>query len=185
MPDDIRLVLEVALRDLGSFLGEADTDTLSRAADLLYEQRKITRGYFQISEIVDHLAEGSSYIAYIDGPSASLAIGQNSALEYVVPASGAPLWVLVWVIPASSENRDAALSFINYLLEPARIAVVSNTNRVANTVGDSKPYLDDALTAVPTITPTDDTSSGYRLPGPIDLETENFMMRLKDDLMLK
>lgn len=185
MPDDIRLVVEAALRDLGTFLGQADRDTLDRAADLLYEQRKIARGYFLVSEIVEHLAEGSSYVAYIDGPSALTAVERNGALEYVVPASGAPLWLLVWVIPATSANGDTARLFIDFFLDPRRIAAVSSTARVANTVNDSKAYLDEALVNTPTIILTEETAARCRLPGPVDLETENFMMRLKDDLMLK
>ena len=185
MPDDIRLVLEAALRDLGAALGEADTDTLNRAADLLYEQRKIVRGYFQVSEIIDHLVDGSSYVAYIDSSSAMSAVSNRDELEYAVPASGTALWLLVWVIPAASENADAARLFVDFFLKPERIAAVSNANRLANTVGDSGPYLDGDLIETPPIILTGDMSAGYRLPGPIDLETENFMMRLKDDLMLK
>jgi spermidine/putrescine-binding protein len=185
MPDDIRLLLEAALRDLGTFLGEADTDTLNRAADLLYEQKKIVRGYFQIPEIIDHLAENSSDLSYIDSPSALLAIQRNAVLEYVVPASGAPLWLLVWVIPATSENADSARRLIDFFLDPGRIAAVSNINRIANTVDDSKPYLDDGLAGMPTIILPDGMSARCSLPGPTDLETENFMMRLRDDFMLK
>jgi spermidine/putrescine-binding protein len=185
MPDDIRLALEAALRDLGAFLGDADTETLDRAAELLYEQRKIVRGYFPASEIVDHLADGSSFVACIDSPSALRAARKNGALEYIVPSSGAPLWLLVWVIPAASENADAARLFVDFLLAPERIAAVSNANRVANTVGDSRAYLDDTLIETPAITLAAEIPAGYRLPGPIDLETENFMMRLRDDLMLK
>ncbi len=185
MPDDTRLLLEAALRNLGTFLGEADTDTLNLAADLLYEQRKVVRGYFQIPEIIDHLTENSSSVCYIDGPSAFLAIKKNTVLEYVVPASGAPLWLMVWVIPGTSENADAARRLIDFFLDPERIAAVSNANRIANTVGDSRPYLDEKLIGTPTIILPDDMSARCRLPGPIDLETENFMMRLRDDFMLK
>jgi spermidine/putrescine-binding protein len=185
MPDDIRLVLDAALRNLGTALGEADADTLERAADLLYEQRKIARGYFQVSEIIDHLVEGSSYVAYIDSSSAVFAVKENAVLEYAVPASGTPLWLLVWVIPAASGNGDAARLFVDFFLSPERIAAVSNENRVANTVGDSEPYLDAALIDTPALLPAGEMSAGYRLPGPIGLEAENIMMRLRDDLMLK
>ncbi|MBN2223052.1 MAG: spermidine/putrescine ABC transporter substrate-binding protein [Deltaproteobacteria bacterium] len=185
MPDDVRLPLEAALRSLGASLGEADTDALNRATDLLYEQRKTVRGYFQIPEIIDHLAEGSSYISCIDNPSAFLAIKSNSALEYIVPASGAPLWLLVWVIPATSENPGDARSFIDFFLAPGRIAAVSNANRVANAIVDSRPYLDDTLINTAMIILSDDMLARCRLPEPIDLETENLMMRLRDDFMFK
>jgi spermidine/putrescine-binding protein len=183
MPDDIRLIVEAALRDLGTFLGEADTDTLNLVADRLLEQRKIVRGYFQIPEIVDHLADNSTYISFLDGPSAFSAIERNPAVEYIVPASGTPLWLLVWVIPAGSENADAARRLIDFLLDPKRIAAVSNAAGVANTVGGSRPYLDAGLVQMPTIILSDDLLDRCRLPGPIDLETENFIMRLKDDFM--
>jgi spermidine/putrescine transport system substrate-binding protein len=183
MPDDIRLVVEAALRDLGSFLEEADIDTLNAAADRLLEQRKIVRGYFQVPEIIDHMADNSSYVSFLDSRSAADALKTSASLEYIVPESGAPLWLLVWVIPAASENADAAVRFIDFLLDPKRIAAVSNASGIANTVGGSTLYLDEALAGTPTIILPEGVSARCRLPGPIDLETENFIMRLKDDLM--
>ncbi len=183
MPDDIRLLVDAALRDLGTFLEEADTETLNLAADRLLVQRKIVRGYFQIPEIVDHLADNSTYVSFIDNRSAVSAIERNAAVEYIVPASGTPLWLLVWVVPAASENVDAARRLIDFLLDPKRIAAVSNASGIANTVGGSRPYLDGRIVQTPTITLPDDVSSRCRLPGPVGLETENFIMRLRDDFM--
>jgi spermidine/putrescine transport system substrate-binding protein len=184
MPDDARLILDAALRSLGTVLDDADTVALNRAIDLLYEQRKTIRGYFQIPDIVDHLVEGSSYISCIDNSSAAGAIDKNPELEYIVPSSGAPLWLLVWIIPVASENVSEARRFIDFFLDPERIASVSNVNRIANTVLDSGPYLDDTLVNTPTIILPEDVSARCRLPGPIDLETENLIMRLRDDFML-
>jgi len=53
----------------------------------------------------------------------------------------------------SSTSSDAALAFINFILQPEMIARNSNQTRYANAVPASKPYLDPAILNDPAILP--------------------------------
>ena len=185
MPDDVRFLVEVALREFGTWSDLADPQTLDLAADLIFEQKKVLRGYFLVPEIIDHLAEGSSFLGFLDDRSALAAAEKNDKIQYVVPQSGAPLWLLFWVVPRASENVKGAERFIDFLLDPRHIAAVSNAYLFANVVGGSRQYLNKELIETPSIILPEETLANSRFVAPVDLETENFMMRLKDDLMLR
>ena len=43
-------------------------------------------------------------------------IGENADIKYVIPKEGSDLWVDTMVIMKSSEHKDAAYAFVNYIL---------------------------------------------------------------------
>ncbi|MEZ5237406.1 MAG: spermidine/putrescine ABC transporter substrate-binding protein [Microthrixaceae bacterium] len=45
-------------------------------------------------------------------------IAENDQIKFVVPSEGSDLWVDTMVILKSSQNKEAAHAFINYILEP-------------------------------------------------------------------
>jgi spermidine/putrescine transport system substrate-binding protein len=45
-------------------------------------------------------------------------IAEDERIKWVVPDEGSDLWTDVMVIPASSQNKEAAHAFINYVLQP-------------------------------------------------------------------
>ena len=45
-------------------------------------------------------------------------IAEDDRIKWVVPDEGSDLWTDVMVIPESSENKEAAHAFINYVLQP-------------------------------------------------------------------
>ncbi|MFC9917382.1 polyamine ABC transporter substrate-binding protein [Agromyces binzhouensis] len=45
-------------------------------------------------------------------------IAENPDIEFVVPDEGADLWVDTMTVLKSSENKEAAMAFINYILDP-------------------------------------------------------------------
>ena len=49
-------------------------------------------------------------------------MAENSAIQYVIPASGSSLWTDTMAIPQTAPNIEAAYSWINFLLEPANLA---------------------------------------------------------------
>lgn len=45
-------------------------------------------------------------------------IAENADIKYVIPSEGSDLWVDTMVILKSSENKEAAYEFVNFILDP-------------------------------------------------------------------
>ena len=145
MLDDIQENFAVALKTFGVSINTTDMETLKKAESLLLEQKRIIRGYFNTSEIQKHLEEGSTYVAYHYSCDSLMAMEKNDDIEYLVPDSGAPIWMDSWVIPETSNNKYTAEVFINFILEPENIARISNLIWSANAIPKSNKYLDEEL----------------------------------------
>lgn len=97
-----------------------------------------------------------------------LAIENKTGVEvrYVVPTEGALMWVDLLVIPADAPHPDAAYRFLDYLMEPAVIAAVTNMTNYANANRDATALVDPAVRADPGIYPPEDVRSRLHLvPG--------------------
>jgi putrescine transport system substrate-binding protein len=74
-------------------------------------------------------------------------------VRYVLPSEGALLWVDLLVIPAGARHFDAAHRFINYLMEPAVIAAVTDASKFANANRDADALVDPAVRNDPAVYP--------------------------------
>jgi putrescine transport system substrate-binding protein len=103
----------------------------------------------------------SGEICVSTGSSGELLQARDIAIEnrtgvdvrYVLPSEGALLWVDLLVIPAGAPHVDAAHRFINYLMEPAVIAAVTNASRFANANRDADALVDPAVRNDPAVYP--------------------------------
>ncbi len=178
MLDDIQEDFAAALKILGVSINTTDLKTLEKAEGLLLEQKKIIRGYFSSSEIQKHLEEGSTHIAYLYSSDSLMAIENNMDIEYLVPVSGAPIWMDSWVIPATAKNKYTAEVFINFILEPENIARISNFIWCANAVPKSKKYLDEELLESKEIYLPKSLLDKCEFYSPLNYETNKFMNRV-------
>ena len=74
-------------------------------------------------------------------------------VRYVLPEEGALMWIDLLVIPADAPHVDAAHRLIDFLLEPAVIADVSNTAKYANANRDADALVDPAVRRDPGVYP--------------------------------
>ncbi|MDP3935393.1 MAG: extracellular solute-binding protein, partial [Alphaproteobacteria bacterium] len=65
--------------------------------------------------------------------------------QYVIPKGGALKWIDGLAIPKNAPNPEAAHMFINFLLEPEHMALVTNFVRFANTSTQSKNFIHPAI----------------------------------------
>ena len=49
---------------------------------------------------------------------ASIAHGENEAIQYVYPEEGCAIWFDNLAVPKGAPHLDAAFAFINYILDP-------------------------------------------------------------------
>ncbi|BBF87458.1 ABC transporter, periplasmic spermidine putrescine-binding protein PotD [Aquitalea magnusonii] len=73
---------------------------------------------------------------------------------FVYPKEGIPFWNDNLVIPKGAKNRDNALKFINWMMEPKNIAEASNFTGYNNAIKGSSAYFVADLKADPAINPT-------------------------------
>jgi putrescine transport system substrate-binding protein len=89
--------------------------------------------------------------------------GSGIDLRYVVPIEGALMWVDLLVIPADAPHVAAAHRLIDFLMDPAVIADVTNTAKYANANRDADALVDPAVRGDPGIYPPADVRSRLHL----------------------
>ncbi|HYD66692.1 extracellular solute-binding protein [Azospirillum sp.] len=72
-------------------------------------------------------------------------------VQYVAPKEGVQVWWDTLAIPADSKNKDAAYAFINFVLDPANTAGITNTVQYANAVPASLAGVDEAVKTNPAV----------------------------------
>ncbi len=68
---------------------------------------------------------------------ARAAEAKGAKVEYVTPKEGVQVWWDTLAVPADAPNKAGAYEFINFVLDPANTANISNTARYANAVPGS------------------------------------------------
>ncbi len=119
MLDTIRDAFAVALKYLGYSLNSKNPKELTEAKQLLIDQKKrgIVKAY-QVDETKDKMVTGEAILAVVFSGDAQYAINLNDNLAYAIPKEGSNVWVDSLVIPKSSENKENAYKFIDFLCRP-------------------------------------------------------------------
>ena len=126
--------------------------------------------YFGGENIVDDLAAGKLCVAY--SYSGDLAQAREQALangitdlKLVLPTEGAEMWVDLMAIPTDAPHPNNAHVFINFLLQPAVMARISNTVSYPNAVPASLPLIDEAVKQDPVLFPSKTVQASlYTMP---------------------
>lgn len=79
--------------------------------------------------------------------------GKAPDIRYVIPREGAIRWIDTIAIPKDAPHPEAALRFMNYLMEPAVIASISDEVAYANANAAATPLVDKAIAGDPGIYP--------------------------------
>lgn len=124
MLNDQREVFGVALRAMGHSLNTQDPTIIERAKAKLIEQKSLVKTY--TSEHFDQLlASGEVVLAHAWGGPVARAMREHPTIRYVVPREGGTIWTDCLAVLETSQNKDVAMRFINYLLE-ADVAVTTS-----------------------------------------------------------
>lgn len=79
--------------------------------------------------------------------------GKAPDIRYVIPREGAIRWIDTIAIPKDAPHPEAALRFMNHLMDPAVIAAISDEVAYANANTDATPLVDKAIAGDPGIYP--------------------------------
>lgn len=157
-PDEVYPVL---FNYLGFDPAEENSDAIAAAEAQMLAIRDSVR-YFHSSRYIDDLASGEICVAY--GFSGDIYQALNDSAEgveinYVIPVEGTIQWADVMAIPADAPNLANAHQLINYLLEPAVMAGITNYVYYPNAVPASLPMVEDEVKNDPGIYPDAETSA--------------------------
>lgn len=155
MLDSQRDSIGLTLKMLGYSMNSKNLDELEEAKQKLMEQKPLVLAYVG-DEVKDKMVAKEAALAVVWSGDAVAMKWENPDLEYVLPKEGGNLWFDSAVIPKSSNQKEAAEKFINFLCE-TDIAF-----RNTDYIGYSTPHteamklLDEELLNDPTAYPSDD-----------------------------
>jgi putrescine transport system substrate-binding protein len=152
-------VIDSALIFLGRDPNSEAPEDLAAAEELLMKIRPFVR-YLHSSQYINDLANGEICVAL--GWSGDILQAQARGAEaatpvevaYAIPKEGAIMWFDMLAIPADAPHPNNAHEFINYLMEPAVIAAVSDYVAYANANAASFEMIDEAVRTDPSVYPT-------------------------------
>jgi spermidine/putrescine transport system substrate-binding protein len=114
MYDSLRDTIAVALKYLGYSMNTTDINQLNEAEALLIEQKPLVLAW-GTDVLADMLVGGEALVGVVFSGDAVNAIIQNPDLAYSLPKEGYNLWIDSVAIPTSSDNKELAEAYINFL----------------------------------------------------------------------
>ncbi len=116
MFNNSRDAFAISSKILGNSLNPTSQEEIDAAADLLKEQKPVIQSYV-MDEVFDKMQGGEAAIAaYYAGDGITMMDG-NEDLNMFVPHQGSNLYVDAMIIPETSQNKEAAEIFINFMCE--------------------------------------------------------------------
>jgi putrescine transport system substrate-binding protein len=154
-------VLPAALKYLMLDPDSKKPEDLNRAAEVIKAIRPYIRK-FHSSEYINALAGGDICLAFgfsgdiLQARERAAKAAQPRDIAYAVPNQGAMLWIDAAAVPKDAPNPDAALRFLDFMMEPKVAAASSTLTRYANANLAATRLLDKSITENPGIYPTPD-----------------------------
>ncbi|MBB4197992.1 putrescine transport system substrate-binding protein [Rhodoblastus sphagnicola] len=176
-------VFPPALLALGLNPDSKKADELKKAAALLMKVRPSVRRY-DSAEYINALANGDICIAW--GYSSDMQVAKHRAQEagkgvniaVVIPKEGALRYIDTVAIPKDAPHTEAALKFIDFIMQPEVIAKTSSKIYVMSGNADAKPFVTPEVANDPTIFPPPEVEKTiYTITGS-DAATDRLRTRL-------
>lgn len=176
-------VLPSILRALGRPPDSAAPADLAAAEAALLAIRPYLRSIPNAAALVDALANGEICLALtysgdvIQAAARAREAGRDWAITYMAPRQGVQLWFDMLAIPADAPNPAAAHAFIDFLLQPAVMAGISDLVRYPNAVPAARPLMRADVADDPSVYPTPAALAGAFLSGTPPAATERARAR--------
>jgi len=145
-------VLALASIYLGIPQCTTDRDQLKQLNELV-QSAKPHWASFGSDVAKDVLVSGDASVGMIWSGFAAKAREEGAPIEYAYPKEGYVVWMDNVVLLKDAPNRDNALKFMNFLLEPANAAAVTNFAQYTAGVKDTTELLDEAVKNSPESNP--------------------------------
>ena len=157
--DSPQEVLSIVLNYLGHSPYSNDPADLMEAQSLQGKLQPNLR-YVNSSRQIDDLAKGEVCLTLVyngdAGTAAARARETKQAFEviYRIPREGTLLWFDTMAVPADAPHPEAAMAFIDFMLQPESIAELTNNLTYANANQAATALVNPAITGDPDIYPS-------------------------------
>lgn len=125
-----------------------DKEQLKALSDMLVAA-KANWASFGSDTAKDVLVSGDAAAGMIYNGFSAKARAEGANVEYAYPKEGYVVWMDNMVLLKDAPNRDNALKFMNFLLQPENAAAVTNYAAYTSGVVGVEPFLDDAIKSSP------------------------------------
>ncbi len=171
MMDSAIDVVPSVMRFLGRSPDAGDPADMQAAGDALMAIRPYIRT-FASGGALEALANGEACLV-LDysgdvGQAAARAreAGKGVTVQYVTPKEGAEIGFDMLAIPSDAPHKDAALAFINFVLQPAMMARNTDVTHYPNAIPATRALVRPDLLADPTVFPPDAIAARFFTIGP-------------------
>ncbi len=124
--DDEREMIGMTLQMLGYDKNSTDPNQLSQAeTKLIALLPNILK--FNSDNPENELISGEAWAGVVYNGNASLAYQQDPNIVYICPTEGCGIWFDTMAIPKGAPHKDAALAFLNFMLEPKESILITET----------------------------------------------------------
>ena len=159
MLDSEREVILLASLHLGIPQCATDPEQLKALEDLLQSAKRHWAS-FGSATAKDALVSGDAAAGMIYNGLSVKARAQGANIEYAYPKQGFVVWMDNVVLLRDAANRENAIRFMDFLLEPENIAAVTNFTRSSAGIKGVIDLLDEELKTSPEFTPPADAPPG-------------------------
>lgn len=152
-------VMAMAALHMGIPQCSTDREQL-KALNAMLQEAKQHWASFNSDTAKEVLVSGDAAVGQIYDGFAAKAREEGANTEYAFPTQGYVVWMDNVVLLKDAPNRDNALKFMDFLLEPENIAAVTNYARYVSGVVGVEPFLDPALATQPESNPPAEAGQG-------------------------
>lgn len=145
-------VLAMAALHLGIPQCSSDREQL-KALDAMLQEAKTHWASFNSDTAKEVLVSGDAAVGQIYDGFGAKARAERASLKYAFPTQGYVAWMDNVVLLKDAPNRDSAIAFMDFLLEPENIAAVSNYARYGSGLSGVGEFLDPELASLPESNP--------------------------------
>ena len=140
-------VFKAALFYIGKDPNTKDpSDYRGEAYELLKSIRPYIR-YFHSSKYINDLANGEICLVFgwsgdiLQAGDRAREVNNGVSIEYEIPREGGQIWVDMMSIPNDAPNAENAHLFLDFILEPEVMAMISNKVKFPNAIPESKKFI--------------------------------------------
>ncbi|MFC3088635.1 extracellular solute-binding protein [Tabrizicola soli] len=151
----------LALASIYMGLPQCSTDkTQLKALSDMLVAAKANWASFGSDTAKDVLVSGDAAAGMIYNGFSAKARAEGANVEYAYPKEGMVVWMDNMVLLKDAPNRENALKFMNFLLEPENAAAVTNYAAYTSGVIGVEPFLDEAIKSSPETNPPASAPTG-------------------------
>jgi len=138
--DDEREVMGMALQVLGYDRNTTDSNQLQQAEQKLIELKpNILK--FDSDTPENSIINGEAWAGLVYNGNASLAFASDPNVVYICPTEGCGIWFDNLAIPKGAPHLDAALKFLNFVLDPQQSILISKEFPYSNPNAAALDYM--------------------------------------------